>query len=585
MAPAAAYSSVLLRLINYLDSVTHPKGTEIPRERITRLTPSDLMRFFNSEIFGAEVRPEDGNPKIRSSTVEFWKKALSSFMTNRLMAWNEVSNIGNPTRCTELNDLVKYVKKKEVRKQGVSSKARRALTHEEFKATISTIKAHNRTQDGESTSVIWNYGVPASMCLQFHVISRIDDTMHIKMENLRKSNTFSFLLQVRLNWSKNVREERDAPWQILLPAMNSQYCVYINIALWLEVFIEVCPHAENTPFLFGFSADVRDPQGAITNKNIIQDILGGNVFKAANSQVGEGVGQHGPLGTHSIRKLASTHSRRSGATKDERDIRGRWKGKGRVADVYDDVELPWPDVKVASMLCVGGPCKYVLNQGIDGIDEEFVLNFVAPNIRKRVGDEAAVILGNALLYAIFNISDDTNNVPPNILNRVRAAYSDLVSDPSISPVTRVPVVCTGNEGEVYIDAILTEDQDNPEVGNQQGNTGNPGGGNPGGLSDRPLRDQLRALQSQMMSLKGVLEEIDKRVETNHMREIRQIQSLNANIKRIAAAPARPIQRTVVPNTISSLSSCPRTVYELWDEYTVGVGGRKPAREFTAHERG
>ena len=67
--------------------------------------------------------------------------------------------------------------------------------------------------------------------------------------------------------------------------MNSQYCVYINIVLWLEV----CPHAENTPFLFGFSADTRDPQGANTNKNIIQDILGGNVFKAANSQVGEGV--------------------------------------------------------------------------------------------------------------------------------------------------------------------------------------------------------------------------------------------------------------------------------------------------------
>ena len=135
------------------------------------------------------------------------------------------------------------------------------------------------------------------------------------------------------------------------------------------------------------------------------------------------------------------------------------------------------------MLCVGGPCKYVLNQGIDGIDEEFVLKFVAPNIRKRLGDEAAVILGNALIYAIFNISDDTNNVPPSISNRVCAAYSDLVSDPTISPVTRVHVVCTGNEGEVYIDAILTEDQDTSEGGNQQESTGNPGG-----LSDRPLRD-------------------------------------------------------------------------------------------------
>ena len=233
MAPPAQYSSVLLRLINYLDGTALPKGTEIPRERLSQLTPKDLMQWSNIQVFSTETPADNAKPIARSASLEFWKKALSFFMTNRLMAWNEISNVGNPTRSAELNDLVKYIKKKEVRKQGVQSKARRALTHEEFKNTLQELKSYKRTSEGASTSPIWNYGMPASMCLQFHLIARIDDTMHIKFENVRKSAFFSFLLQVRLNWSKNVREERDSPWQIMLPSMNHLYYVYLNLALWL----------------------------------------------------------------------------------------------------------------------------------------------------------------------------------------------------------------------------------------------------------------------------------------------------------------------------------------------------------------
>ena len=296
--------------------------------------------------------------------------------------------------------------------------------------------------------MIWNYGVPASMCLQFHMIARIDDTMHITMENVRKSPMFSFLLQVKLNWSKNVREERDSPWQIMLPSMNPLYCVYINLAIWLEVFISSFAHALLTPFLFGFSSDTRDPQGAELSKNTITDILGGKVFKSGNQGGGSG-----PLGTHSIRKLGATHIRRSGATKDERDIRGRWKGKARVGDVYDDVELPFPDLKVASLLCLGGPCRYVLE---DHVDEEFVLNYVVPNIRKRFNDETALIFGTALLYSIFCVDDATNNVPSSIALCVCAAYTSAGLDTSKPPVRRVPVVCTGHKGEIYINDIVTD---------------------------------------------------------------------------------------------------------------------------------
>jgi hypothetical protein len=39
------------------------------------------------------------------------------------------------------------------------------------------------------------------------------------------------------------------------------------------------------------------------------------------------------------------------------------------------------------------------------------------------------------------------------------------------------------------------------------------------------------------------------------------------------------------NYVSTLSPTPRSLYILWQEYEVGIGGRKPARLFTPVERG
>ena len=67
------------------------------------------------------------------------------------------------------------------------------------------------------------------------------------------------------------------------------------------------------------------------------------------------------LGSHSIRKYAATFARRCGCIVNERELRGRWKGQGRVSDVYNDVELPYPDAKVAEKLCGGGACFYTVD--------------------------------------------------------------------------------------------------------------------------------------------------------------------------------------------------------------------------------
>ena len=96
---------------------------------------------------------------------------------------------------------------------------------------------------------------------------------------------------------------------------------------------------------------------------------------------------------------------------------------------------------------------------------------------------------------------------------------------------------------------------------------------------------MRALQSQLLSVKTQISEIDKRIAHDHLANTRQLQTINANIKRIGAAPARPIRATTCPIVCATLSPHPRTIYELWDKYTIGIGGRKPAREFNAQERG
>ena len=50
--------------------------------------------------------------------------------------------------------------------------------------------------------------------------------------------------------------------------------------------------------------------------------------------------------------------RECGITKDEQDYCAQWKGRKRMSDCYDDVELPWVDANVRDVLCIGGSCTY-----------------------------------------------------------------------------------------------------------------------------------------------------------------------------------------------------------------------------------
>ena len=44
------------------------------------------------------------------------------------MAWNAISGVGNPTRSIEVNEVIKKVKKKEVRHEGAPSMTKREMS-------------------------------------------------------------------------------------------------------------------------------------------------------------------------------------------------------------------------------------------------------------------------------------------------------------------------------------------------------------------------------------------------------------------------------------------------------------------------
>jgi hypothetical protein len=128
--------------------------------------------------------------------------------------------------------------------------------------------------------------------------------------------------------------------------------------------------------------------------------------------------EDGPVGSHSVRKWASTHARKNGCGKAEKDIRGRWKKGRRISDVYDDIDLPNPDAKVAGRLCIGGPCKYVLKEG-SGITGNFLLEHVVPSIRTRFSDSVSKVLALPLLWSVFENDDDY--LPREMADRIREA--------------------------------------------------------------------------------------------------------------------------------------------------------------------
>ena len=96
------------------------------------------------------------------------------------------------------------------------------------------------------------------------MIARIDDACQFKSENLKAFSQHPLYAALsQLYWSKNVREERDAPDQILFGAMDIEYCVLLGLACWLEYFIAT-GNEGISEYLFAVEEGTDDP--AVINR-------------------------------------------------------------------------------------------------------------------------------------------------------------------------------------------------------------------------------------------------------------------------------------------------------------------------------
>ena len=529
--------------------------------------------------------PSDKPKYARSLSMEYWKKAISYFMPNRLSAWNYLTNppAGNPTKSKEVNDLINAVKKKETRKQGKKSKADRAMEADEFEQVIRSFESsqeYNR-----------RHKYTAMLKMAFHFIARGDDTAHLKKENIEISSEFPWTLTAKFRWSKNVHEERDCPKQIMLGADDPTYCVLLALAIFLESWIE---NGGGTvgPWLFcegddtdgavvedenpedddeGGADSPEDSPEAIRTKNACSTALR-NVFRDAafvRAPFPE------PLGMHSNKKYATTRARRCGQPRDDVDYRARWKIK-RIQDKYADVTLPWPDVKVAAALCTGGPVKYKVKEGC-GISDQWLKENVAPGIASQFSGPVAAVFAKPLLWAVYD-PDVSSLVPASIRQRIVAAYNALGEDAMLAddqnPIEKVLLTCYESGGQVFIEEIPNDVQMAP----------------PGGAGGNVRSQWETAMLAKVACLEQRMVVVQNNQTSHHAMVDRRLRNLEANTSRIALQPvARPIhgggggggEARAPAATLAK----PRDLYQLWQEYEFGIGGRKPARQFTSVERG
>jgi hypothetical protein len=551
---------------------------------LAAVTPQIIERWMNTMVFGtADPGPDDMPTEGRSSTLEYSKKAVSFFMPNKLIGWNVMTNSGNPTRSIIVNDLIKSVKKLEVRRQGKPSQAKRASTTPEFRLSLRLWEG-----DGGFQS---KYRWTTLKKLQFAIIGRVDDTCNLETRDLCGHGRYDFALSIKVKWSKNVLEERDCPDQALLGANDTDFCILLALSIYLETWMS-SGRGRHSQYLF--SDDPSELACKRTKANYMNQnraIIARPEFQALLVRV------KGSVGSHSDRKYPATFAKQNGRSTKEIECRGRWKTNNRkVVNRYIDPAQEFADTKVAAALCVGGAIKYKL-VGNANVSKHWLHEYVVPGLIGFYGEDngLADVLSLPLLWACLDPSME-ERVDPVIRTRIREAYA-LVRrlDEGVNPVKKVQLTVYRIADQVCVDEL-------------QGVDGSDGGGAAGptlqaaqnaeAVSEytQQLLIQLNSLKQQVASMQHAVEASIGGVRTAMGQ---QFSVVNRNINRVAVQPALQRSRQTdgdhaagaggVLRTDSDLrielSPHPRCLADLWTEYCHGIGGRKPARDFTHSERG
>ena len=261
-----AYRNEFKHFMSFLGRQDELNLPEYDPMALLDVTPDQVASYLNMKAYGRPDPTPDCLPThARANTLKASKKILSAFMPRRMITWDDVRSMGNPTRSIAVNDVIKKVLKHEVRKQGVETSARRPIAIDEFMNVLGIIRTNAQF------TTIDRFRLGCVLTLQWHLIGRVDDMMKMSFKDLAFSPACPFSTSCQMRWSKNITEERDAPRQIVLASRDERLCSLLNLAVYLEL-LDCDP--EHATFLFGNGTD-----GDRNIRNLLSKALDNSDFK------------------------------------------------------------------------------------------------------------------------------------------------------------------------------------------------------------------------------------------------------------------------------------------------------------------
>jgi len=208
--------------------VTFNHQSVFTRQELLDMSPSDVKRFFglmchNDPHYNIHPPSNHRPTHCRSTTLETAKKAISCCMPHRTVPW--CNNQGNPTRSGPVNDIIKEVKKFEVRGEGCPSHAKRAVRPNEFRKSLRLLHGQPGFDCKYKHPMVWLW--------QHALIGRLDDAAHFEVNDPAGHPTIDGTLKTKVRWSKNVMEERQCP------PPSKLICAFVLVTCCLTT-IQVC---------------------------------------------------------------------------------------------------------------------------------------------------------------------------------------------------------------------------------------------------------------------------------------------------------------------------------------------------------
>lgn len=601
------YKPSLVKFMNFKNNPEEEYTIEtvFSNEQLFDTKPEDIVRWFKLLAYGnTEADIEIDLPtECRLNTLEYTKKSISHFMPDKGTPWSVRHSSGNPTRSMAIMDVLKKVKRAEIRGQGKESQARGPFVEPEYEQCVKMFEANEDIELRLFTSSIFR--------TQYNLGGRIDDVSKHQSKNIVPNQDLqhdNLSLATKLPWSKNVSEHRQAPWQILLGAAHPDYCVLLGLATWLEWMI--MNGRDGSEFVYAYKGAEDEDAIRRSASDGMRSVLKDPTFIVVLED---------KKGTHSMRKFATDQAKKRGIHKDEVDHRFRW-GTKRQQDRYASTTIPSIDGLVAAALCKDGPIHYHIKE-FSGINDSWVCENVTPNIQKKYGSKVAAVLGRALLWRIYD-PDQSHVVPSDISTRVKDLFNRVQSsrlEDGENPIAKVPLDVRGDiNGNLILTVLndsiddddIPEDEDEEQKLNRLRQKYNSDLMNRRVNNRRTDNQQLDRLSALISQLQRGQQESDGRHDRRYDIHSRKLDQLSALVRQLlrqpyrvlgsstrhrqnhnnrealqAAANSAAVEDDAADSSISTLSRNPRCLHTLWMEYEFGLGVRKAAKMFTPAERG